>query len=478
MENNKIIGRIKQCEQLQDCLEEDSAQLIVVYGRRRIGKTYLINNFFNNEFAFKLTGAYKQTRNIQLRNFKAEYERKTNEKIKCPKDWIEAFQLLRTYLEKTPKDKKQVVFFDEMPWLDTYRSGFLGAFEWFWNDFASTQNNLIFIVCGSATSWMIDNIDKNKGGLFNRYTCKIFLKPFSLLETKEYLESKNFLWSLYEITECYMILGGIPFYLSLLKKKLSLSQNIDRLFFESDAELADEFSNLYATLFSNSENYIKVVESLSKKKEGLTRNEIAKKTKLTTNGALTKILNNLVDSGFVKIQAFYDKKKKDAKYQLADYYTAFYFHFIKDNYGIDSSYWSNSSENPSRRAWEGLTFEQVCKDHVYQIKQKLGISGVLSKESIWSTTSDEEKGILGAQIDLVIKRKDNVINLCEIKFSKDEFIIDKDYDLVLRNKVSSFIKATNSKASIQLTLITTYGLKKNMYSNYITNEVTLEDLFN
>lgn len=474
---NKIIGRIKQCEQLQDCLEEESAQLIVVYGRRRVGKTFLINNFFKNKFAFKLTGAYKQNKNIQLRNFQAEYKRKTNKEIKCPKDWTEAFQLLRSYLEQLPENKKQVIFFDEMPWLDTYRSNFLPAFEWFWNDFACTQNNLIFIVCGSATSWMIDNIDKNKGGLFNRYTCKLFLEPFSLLETKEYLESKNFLWSLYEITECYMILGGIPFYLSLLKKKLSLSQNIDKLFFEKNAELADEFSNLYATLFSNSENYIKVVEMLSKKKDGLTRNEIAKKTKLASNGTLTKILNNLNDSGFIKIQAFYGRKKKDAKYQLADYYTAFYLHFIKDNYGKDTSYWRNSLEDPSRRVWEALTFEQVCKGHIYQIKQKLGISGVLSEESIWSVQDNDEKGIKGAQIDLLIKRKDNVINLCEIKFSKNEFIIDKEYDLILRNKVSSFIKVTNSKASIQLTLITTYGLKKNMYSNYITNEVTLEDLF-
>ena len=477
MKNNKIIGRTIECEQLKDCLEEDGAQLVVVYGRRRVGKTYLINNFFNNEFSFKLTGAYKQPRNIQLKNFWAEYCRKTNKEIDVPKDWIEAFWLLRDYLESFSKKEKQVVFFDEMPWLDTYHSGFLAAFEWFWNDFACTQNNLVFIVCGSAISWMVDNIDKNKGGLFNRYTCKIYLQPFNLAQTKEYLESRGFMWSLYEISECYMILGGIPFYLSLLKKKLSLALNIDNLFFVDNAMLAKEFDNLYATLFSNSDNYIKVVETISKKRGGLTRSEISKKTKMPNNGAFGKILSNLVDSGFVRVENFYGKKIKEARYQLADYYTAFYLHFVKDNFGKEPSYWSHCLDNPSRRIWEALTFEQVCKDHIKQIKQVLGISGVLSEESVWSTDDNEEKGISGAQVDLIIKRRDRVTNLCEIKFSNNEYTIDKKYDLVLRNKVSSFVKSTNTKDSIQLTFISTYGLKRNMYSSFVTNEVTLEDLF-
>ncbi len=477
MQKTDIIGRAKQIEQLEECMEENSAQLVIVYGRRRVGKTYLINSFFNDNFTFKLTGAYKQNKATQLNNFKTAYQEAISSNIECPKDWNEAFVLLRRFLKNSDKNKKQVVFFDEMPWLDSYRSGFLAAFEWFWNDFGSAQNNLVFIVCGSATSWMVDNIDKNKGGLFNRYTCRIYLEPFTLQETKQYLDSKGFMWSYYEIVECYMILGGIPFYLNLLKKKLSLSLNIDALFFEKNAILADEFKNLYATLFSNSENYIKVVETIGKKKGGMTKAEISLKTKLPQNGAMTKIIDNLIDSGFIRVQTIYGKKKKDAKYQLADYYTAFYLHFIKDNYGNDENYWSHSVDNPSRRVWEGLTFEQVCKDHIKQIKQALGISGVLTNQSVFSCVDDDEKGISGTQIDLLIERRDRVINICEIKFSNQEFIIDKDYDLVLRNKVSSFVKATNTKFSIQLTMITTYGLKKNMYSGFISNEVTIIDLF-
>lgn len=479
MNKNKIIGRNKECNRLQDCLDEDNAQLVIVYGRRRVGKTYLINQFFGNKFAFKLTGAFDQKKDIQLRNFVTELERKSGKKHITPSDWIQAFTMLREYLENLPSNQKQIVFFDEMPWLDTFHSGFLAAFEWFWNDFGSTMENLIFIVCGSATSWMTEKLDRNKGGLFNRQTCKLYLNPFNLSEVEEYLCSKGFMWSKYEIAECFMIMGGIPYYLSLLKKKESFNQNIDRLFFENKGELYGEFDNLYATLFSNSNCYIKIIVAISKKINGMTRNEIINATKLPSNGLFTKMLSNLIDSGFLRISSFYGRKKKEALYQLADYYTAFYLHFVRDNYGKDEHFWSNSLENPSRRVWEALIFEQLCKDHIKQIKHKLGISGVLSEETSWFTLADDKKGISGAQIDLLIERRDRVINICEIKFYHDKFSIDKSYEMILRNKISNFIKATETKNSIQLTMITTYGLKKGIYNTLVsnTNEITMEDLF-
>lgn len=477
MNKNKIIGRNKECNRLQDCLDEDNAQLVIVYGRRRVGKTYLINQFFGNKFAFKLTGAFDQKKDIQLRNFVTELERKSGKKHITPSDWIQAFTMLREYLENLPSNQKQIVFFDEMPWLDTFHSGFLAAFEWFWNDFGSTMENLIFIVCGSATSWMTEKLDRNKGGLFNRQTCKLYLNPFNLSEVEEYLCSKGFMWSKYEIAECFMIMGGIPYYLSLLKKKESFKQNIDRLFFENKGELYGEFDNLYATLFSNSNSYIKIIVAISKKINGMTRNEIINATKLPSNGLFTKMLSNLIDSGFLRISSFYGRKKKETLYQLADYYTAFYLHFVRDNYGKDEHFWSNSLENPSRRVWEALIFEQLCKDHIKQIKHKLGISGVLSEEASWFTLADDKKGISGAQIDLLIERRDRVINICEIKFYHDKFSIDKSYEMILRNKISNFIKATETKNSIQLTMITTYGLKKGIYNTLVSNEITMEDLF-
>lgn len=473
--NRKIIGRKKECERLDECMNADQAQLVIVYGRIRVGKTYLINEYFENRFAFKITGSYGQPKEVQLKIFDTSLSRQNGVNKLNSKDWFEAFNSLRDYLETLDTNEKQVIFFDEMPWLYTQKSSFLAAFEWFWNDWASTRRNLIFIVCGSATSWMDEKIANNKGGLFNRQTCKLFLKPFSLNEVEEYLQSKNIEWSRYDIVQCYMIMGGIPYYLSLLNSKLSLSQNIDALFFTDRGELSDEFEHLYRTLFTNSASYIKVVESLSKKKGGLTRDELLKSTGRQTGGELSVILKNLELSGFIRISNFFNKKKKNALYQLCDYYTSFYFKFIKDNYGKDEHYWSNAVDNPAKRTWEGLVFEQICRDHVTSIKKKLGISGVLSEESSWYVRGDTE--IQGAQIDLLISRRDHVTNLCEIKFSTGEYSIDKDYDLKLRNKVEAFRRDTNYKGTIQLVMITTFGLKKNQYSSLIQNQIVLDDLF-
>ena len=272
-----------------------------------------------------------------------------------------------------------------------------------------------------------------------------------------------------------MILGGIPYYLNLLSKLLSFNQNIDNLFFRKRAELWDEFDNLYRTLFSNSENHIKVIEALFEKKMGLSRKEIASATKIADNAGLTAILTNLSDSGFIRPYPFYGNKKHGTFYQLSDYYTLFYYKYIKGNYGKDEHYWSNTQENPSRKSWAGLTFEQVCKDHLHQIKQKIGISNVLTEVSSWFSKADEVHD--GAQIDLIIDRRDHVINLCEIKFSLGEYVIDKDYDKVLRTKLSTFANCTKTKKALQLTMISTYGIKNNMYSGIVSSQVMLDDLF-
>jgi len=475
--NNSIIGRNEECERLSRCLRSNSAQLVVVYGRRRVGKTYLINEFFENTFAFKLTGVYGQKRKEQLQNFTAELNRRSEKKYTIPKDWIEAFNYLREYMDGLDANNKQVVFLDELPWLDGKKSGFLSAFEYFWNDYASTKHNFIFVLCGSATSWMDEKITKNKGGLFNRQTCRLYLEPFSLHEVEEFLTSKEIYWSIYEIAECYMIMGGIPYYLNLLDSEESLHQNIDRLFFKKKGELWDEFEHLYNTLFTNSEYYVAVVEALSEKKGGLTRGEICDRVGISKGGDISKILKNLSLSGFVVVCDFYGRKKKESLYQLSDYFTLFYFKYIRGHYGKDEHFWSNSVDNASRKAWEGLTFERICKDHIKQIKSKLGISGVLSEEASWFVKSDDEKCITGAQIDLLIDRRDHVVSLCEMKYSLSEFDIDKAYDANLRNKISTFTKVTSCKKTIQLVMITTFGVKRNKYSGLVGTQVLLDDLF-
>ncbi|MBR5974880.1 MAG: ATP-binding protein [Clostridiales bacterium] len=470
---SEIIGRTNEWHRLDMCLENDEAQLIAVYGRRRVGKTFLINNYFKGRFDFKITGVYKQPLKEELSVFIAELNNQTGQDHPVPADWMEAFGLLRDYIESKPENEKVVVFFDEMPWLDTPRSKFLAAFEWFWNGWGSARKNLVFIVCGSATSWMKKNLDENKGGLYNRLTCRIYLMPFTLGETEEYLISRGIRWSRYDITECYMIMGGIPYYLSKIDSELTYGNNIDNLFFRKRAELWDEFTFLYRTLFENSDQYVKVVEALSTKRNGLSRGEIAEKTELPENGVLTEMLNNLEYSGFIRINDFYGKKQKT--YQLSDYYTMFYLRFIKGNYGRDEHFWSNMLDNPARKAWAGFTFEQVCKDHVDKIKSKIGISGVLSSVSVWRRVGNEETS--GAEIDMLIERRDRVVSICEIKFSTGEYEINKEYEMKLRNKIGAFGQAVKSGYGLQLVMITTFGVKKNIHSGIVSNQVTIDDLF-
>ena len=470
-----IIGREAELRQLERSYQSKEAQLVIVYGRRRVGKTFLINHFFYKRFDFKLTGDFKADRKVQLDNFHSELEHQTSTSFPKPKDWREAFWQLRDYIDTLSENEKHVFFFDEMPWLDTNKSGFLAAFEYFWNSYGSAKDNLMFIVCGSATSWMVENIEQNKGGLFNRQSCRIYLEPFNLYETEKYLESKNIDWNRYTITQAYMILGGIPYYLKQLNKELTFDANIDNLFFRKRAELWDEYEHLYNTLFSNSENYTKIVETLSEKRQGYSRSEISEKTKIADNEKLTKILRNLVDSGFVRAYPYFGKRKQNTFYQLSDYFTFFYLRFVKDNYGKDEHYWSNSLDNPSRAAWEGFTFEQVCKDHFRQIKKKIGISGILCSESGWSVPATDEHS--GAQIDMLIDRRDKVISICEMKFANNEYQITKDYDEKLRNKISVFRAVTKTKKALQLVMITTYGLTRVMYSNGIQCQVVLDDLF-
>ena len=476
MSKELIISREYEKQQLQDCYDSKESQLVLVYGRRRVGKSFLINQFFNERFDFKLVGDNKLSKEDQLYNFYDELKRQSKKDINVPKTWREAFFLLRDYLDEFKDDKKHVVFFDEMPWLDNQKSGFIQAFEYFWNSFGAAKNNLMLIVCGSATSWLVENFDHNKGGLFNRQNCRIYLEPFNLYETEKFLtEKKGIEWSRYDICECYMILGGIPYYLNLLSKNVSPSQNIDNIFFKKRGALWDEFDNLYRTLFSKSENYIKIVEALFKKKIGLNKTEVLEATRLANNSAFTTMLRNLEDSGFIRTYSYFGNKKRGTFYQLSDYFTMFYLKYVKDNYGRDEEFWSHHLDNPSRRSWAGLTFEQVCKDHIKQSKKKLSIAGISSEISAWNTQATEEHD--GAQIDMLIDRRDRIINICEMKFSENKFEIDKEYDENLKNKIAVFREVTGTNKAVQLVMVTTNGIKKNMYSSRIQNEVTINDLF-
>ena len=473
MDRNLFIGREYEIRQLEKYRNSKESEFVIVYGRRRVGKTFLVKEFFDDTYDFHVTGLYKKSKKLQLKNFYLALQEYGAVTKKVPTDWLEAFSELKKLLKGIKKDGKKVVFIDELPWLDTRQSEFLGAFESFWNGWGAQQNDIMLVVCGSATTWITKKLLSDKGGLFNRAARRLYLMPFTLQETERYLVSRGITWSRYDIVECYMAMGGIPYYLKLLDNELPYLTNIDNIFFKRNGALWDEFDHLYDTLFGNSKGYLKIIEALSTKKSGLSRNEIIRETHLDDNGLLTEMLKNLKDSQFVRAYNTFGYDEKNVVYQLSDYFTMFYLRFIKGKQNPDEHFWTHFLDNPAKNNWAGQTFEQVCKDHIAQIKKAIGIHAVLADVSSWNGVSESGK----TQIDLVIDRRDRVINLCEIKFSVGEFVIDKTYEDTLRKKMQVFREATKSLKALQLVMITTYGVKQNIHSGVMQAQVKMDDLF-
>lgn len=466
-----IIGREKEKALLERIIQSNKAEFVAVCGRRRVGKTFLVKEFFEDEIIFQTAGLAYESMKRQIKSFYQDLiEYGLPHQETPPKDWIEVFSLLWTLI-KNSKAKRKVILLDELPWMDTPRSGFVSALEHFWNAWASGRHDIVTVVCGSATSWMMDKLINNHGGLHNRLTYQLFLEPFTLKESEQFLQKKGFHLSRYDIALGYMAFGGIPYYLDMLNPTMSLSQNIDELLFRPNGLLTREFSNLYAALFKNSDDYIKVVEALTKRKAGMNRSEIIQATSLPSGNGLTTILKNLEWCGFIRKYKNYKASRKDSViYQLVDFFTLFHFNFLVEK---KFSFWSAMQGTPSFYTWAGLTFELLSLSHINQIKSKLSIMGINTTEYAWRCTDSEQ----GAQIDLIIDRADNTINLCEMKFSVGNYSIDKKYEMNLRNKLVRFMSTAEKRKSVQLTFITTYGLDQNTHSGIANNEVILDDLF-
>ncbi len=470
-----IIGRKKEIQKLDSITKSKKSEFLTVYGRRRVGKTFLIREYFDYTFDFQVSGLGNADTSQQLFNFDTALRKQSNLIIdSVSSNWLIAFQRLIEHLENRKHQQKKVIFFDELPWFDTLGSDFMMGLEHFWNSWASNRKDILLIVCGSAASWMINVLINNDGGLHNRITQKMKIEPFNLQETEEMLIAKNCVLDRYQIVQLYMTMGGIPYYLEAIQPHLSAAQNIQELFFDKSGLLKNEFFNLYRSLFRKYEIYEKVVEVLSTKNEGLQRGDIIKLSGMASGGTLTKILTDLEESGFITSYSAFDNKQKNTLYRLSDFYTAFYLKFLKDGKYQGENSWINLIDNPTQRAWQGFTFEQICIDHVWQIKKALGINGIQSNNASWKGSTTEKS----AQIDLLIDRRDQVINICECKFSLDTFSIDKDYSEKLRSKIATFKTATKTKKAVFLTMITTYGVEKNKYANLLMqNEVTMNDLF-
>ena len=472
-----LVGRKEEISILQEALQSDEAEMVSVIGRRRVGKTFLIKTIYKEVIDFELTGLQDAPRSEQLRNFAFQLNKFAKPSIptKPPSDWLDAFMTLITYLETKQKKEKLVIFLDELSWMATHKSGFLRGLSFFWNSWATNQQ-IVVVICGSAASWMIQKVVNHRGGLHNRITKRIRLEPFTLAETEAYLKGRKVFYDRYQIVLLYMAMGGIPHYLKEVKSARSAIQNIEQICFSKKGLLQDEFSRLYPALFANAEKHMEVIKVLSAYKSGITRPMLAQKLTFKEGGTLKKILEELAYSGFIDTYRPYGKKKKEQLYRLTDEYSLFYLKFIVDNIHEGKDSWQQLSQTQIFKTWSGYAFENICFKHIPQIKKTLGISGVYSQSS-----SFYKKGTAtqkGTQIDLLIDRNDHVINLIEVKFYNETFVLSKQYAAELREKMGVFRRTTATKKYLTWVLLTTFGVNHNQHSlGLVQNVLTLDDLF-
>lgn len=474
---SKLIGRKEEQHVLRKALESDEAEMVSVVGRRRVGKTYLIRTVYKNYIAFEISGLQHATTKEQLRNFANQLKRFSRSKITIPppKDWLDAFFILTEFLEQLETKKKQVVFFDEIPWMASHKSGFLKGLSYFWNSWA-VQQNIVVVICGSAASWMTQKILRNKGGLHNRVTKRLRLHPFTLSESEAFLASKGIRLERYQLLQIYMTMGGVPHYLKEIEGGKSAAQNIDKICFGENGLLRNEFLSLYPALFQYADYHIALIRTLAAKPNGLSRVDLIKNSKLGDSGRITKVLNELSESGFITAYPAFGKKKKDKLFRLTDEYSLFYLKFIEDNLSETKGVWTALSQSQAYKIWRGYAFENLCLKHVLQIKKALGVAGVYTRSASFFKKADGDRQ--GTQIDLLIDRKDQTINLIEIKFYNGVFTISKDYAQKLREKVQIFRETTKTRKQLFLTFISVFGLKPNIHSvGLIDNSYEAEILF-
>lgn len=463
----KIIGRKEEQRELERLTNSGMPEFVAVYGRRRVGKTFLVKEFFGNNFVFYTTGVSRGSKAEQLRNFQeslSEYGYRGESE--APRDWLEAFARLKEVVSKS-RQKRKVIFLDEMPWMDTQKSDFLQAIDLFWNKWCSSRVDVMLVVCGSAASWMVKNVIKNRGGLHNRLTGTIHLMPFSLGETNAYLQSRGVRWPAQTIAECYMVMGGIPYYLQQIDGTMSLAQNVDRMFFKEGALLADEFDNLYSSLFTHSGDHVNIVKVLAGKRQGLTRDDIVAATSLSDGGGLTRRLTELEQCGFIRRYTMVNNARQ--LYQLTDFYTQFYFQFLAHEKSYDNEVWLHLQGKPRHNNWLGLSFERLCFAHLPQIRKALGIAGVATKTFAYQ--------VEGAQVDMVIERADRTVCVCEMKWSALPYSISKAEDAKLRNRLVA-VREKYPRHALLMVMITSAGLVRNGYAlSDVQREVNIEELF-
>ena len=486
---SRVVAREEQVEDINKVISSDQAELLALYGRRRVGKTFLVRKTCENKKGtvyLNITGTKDGSKSEQIQHFLEQFGEVFLDGIipQTVNSWDEAFKLLNNAIKKIEKNKKVVIFLDELPWLATPKSKLLQAIDYYWNQHWSWNPAVKLIVCGSSASWIIRKIIKNKGGLHNRVTKEIHLKPFNLKQTKTFLKYLGLKLNNKQILKIYLVTGGIPFYLMFLEKGLSADQLIEKIAFREKAPLLTEFDKLFSSLFKNHESYVEILRHLARHPTGISRAELLDKVGESLNGqGGTKKLNALQESDFIIEFKPHFNSKKGVYYKLIDEYTLFYFRWIEpirqtlQAFSLDEGNWIEAQSSAEWRAWSGLAFEAVCYKHISQIRKALDISPTAVANS-WRYVPSKGKDDQGAQVDLLFDRKDGVISLCEIKYTEKPFVIDKQYARNLLNKQKVFLSRTKTKKQLFISLIASGGAKDNLYfEDFIDSMVVFDDLF-
>lgn len=469
-----LVGREEESRVLDEAFRSGLPEFIAVYGRRRVGKTFLVRHAFRDRFAFQHTGLSKVGMAEQLAEFARSMRHSFGRDFPVPASWFDAFDALRGALRS--RRGRKVVFLDELPWMDTPKSNFLPALEHFWNGWASGRADILLVACGSAASWIVDKLVGDYGGLHDRLTHCLRLLPFSLSECLAYARANGLAAGAGQIVRGYMAFGGIPYYWKFLRRGESVDQAIDRLCFAPNGELRDEFDRLYASLFRKPAPHLAVVKALARKPSGLTKKDLLETTGLPDNGRFSNALQALENCGFLRRYRFPGKKERDALWQLVDPFTLFHLRFLADPAKWQRGNWLAGTESPARIAWSGLAFEQTCLLHIDQIKRALGISGVATSVYACRIPPGPD-GEPGAQIDLVLDRADGIIELCEMKYTREPFSITAEYRGNILDKVAAYRREFKTRKAIHVALVSASGLRPNANSDVIQAEIRLEDLF-
>jgi len=484
----EIVGREKEIQKLDEIFASKEAEFLALYGRRRVGKTYLVRQFFKSKPCtfFEVTGLKNGPLQTQLELFAHAVEEtfyNVNVKIAPPGRWLDALKLLTNHIQKIPKNRKIVLFFDELPWLATRKSGILQALDYFWNTQWSRNPGIKLIVCGSAASWMLEKLIYAKGGLYNRITARIHLLPFTLKEVQAYLKYRGIQLNETQVLQLYMVMGGIPHYFKSVSKGLSAAQNINKICFQPEGLLLDEFNQLFSSLFEESGTHLDIIQTIAKHRHGISRNELLKKIKpLSTGGTFKTRLLELDKAGFITGFTPYGHATKGTYYRIVDEYTLFYLNWVqpvrKRLLQDSTNYWESKSQTQSWKAWAGYAFEAVCFKHIPQICNALDIAAIPKEIGSWRWTPPGKNTSTGTQIDMLLDRPDGIINVCEIKHYDGKYTINKAYADQLRHKLETFKTQTKTNKQLFLTMITTHGLTQNEYAReLVAREVTLKDLF-